>query len=403
MALFVSRSTRVADTAGPSTPTITTGTATSSTITITRTVDSTDASGVAYYETQRAAAGSGSWTAFDSSNTNPLTAAGLNPGTAYDFRQRAVDVFGNVGSFSSTSTSTTQSDSWADVIVGFSQMPAQLSVAGRKVGMDLTGSDFGSHADIVNGASVTQVSGGAFDGSMAVRIRPPAGSTPNPNATYSCIMFGLDVSNGGLNDVAQGNLGFCVFYGPRYWDLAATDKLTGFEASQALGGEPQATGRAAIFDNIDAGFRLWPITATTLQSYYNPASGIFPASGPDADYLMKGSSTINHANNPPLVGSEWLYFEQEVDYRQNRGNPFGRNRLDVWARDGYIGFLEIPLNWLSSWDFSYRYLRQIEYIGALWNNPSTAHVDNYLMISHPVFSANRSKDQRMGPPPGFLL
>jgi hypothetical protein len=297
--------------------------------------------------------------------------------------------------------STVTSSNWEDVSVGMTQMPAQLATDGRKVRMDITGSDWGARVDVVNGASVTRVVGGAYDGTDCIRIVPPSGSTPNEHQTYSSIMTGLDLSISGTKDVAQANLGFCIRYGSRYWDLSHTAKVTGIQAATSVGGEPQAQGRAAIFENFkDLGGgdlrRVFCVTSMTTQAYKEPDNWI--DQGPETDFLFVLGNTSNHANDPPLIATEWLYFEQEVDYRQNRGNANGRNRLDVWARGGYLGWLDIPLTWEATWSFTYAYARQIEYIGALWNSPATAHADNYLEVSHPIVAVNRAKDERIGPP-----
>jgi hypothetical protein len=300
------------------------------------------------------------------------------------------------------SSASAGASDWQDVTVGSSDMPAELGgTDGRKVRLDLTGTDWGTQ--LGTGASATRVVGGAYDGTDCIRLIPP---TVDDN--YSCILRFLDLSNGGAKNVAQTNVGFVVKYGSRYWDLGHTDKLTGVLASQTVGGESSATAsRCGVFDAFnDAGNsdfrRIWSVTATTFASYTQPPNGLFPESGPDADKLAYLGSTTNHASNPPEIGSEELYFEQEVDYRRDRGNADGRNRLDVWARDGYIGYLEIPLTWRADWDFSWTYARTIEYIGGYWNVAGTANADNYLDVSHVIIAVNRAKDSRIGPPPGFL-
>lgn len=284
-------------------------------------------------------------------------------------------------------------------------MPAQLGGAdGRKVRMDITGTDWGTQ--LGTGASATRVVGGAWDGTDCIRLVPPT-----VNDQYSCIMRFLDLSNGGAKTAYQANLGFCLKYGSRYWDLGHQDKLTGVIASQTVGGtENPSASRAAIFDayrNIGGSDfrRVYSITATTVPSYAEPDND--DITGADANKLLILGNTSNHANDPPLVSTEDLYFEQEVDYSQSRGNANGRNRVDVWARDGYLGFLDIPLSWRetisgSPWDFSYQYARFVEYIGGYWNVAGTANANNYLDVSHPIVSLNRAKDDRIGPPPEFL-
>jgi uncharacterized phage protein (TIGR02218 family) len=401
-----SASTEASDAIGPTAPTISASAASSSSISISRTVDSTDDDGVLNYQTQRSLAGASAWTTFDTSNSNPLAASGLSQDTAYDFRQRGMDTLGNPGAYSAVATETTMEGSpsdWEDVTVGMSGLGAELATAGRKVRLDLTGSDYGLRLDSVNGASSSQLLTGAFDGSAAIELRPQTGTTSNSNQTYVGVANGADLWNGGTTDVAQVNIGFCIYYGARYIDLAATAKVTGVIGAQSLGGETSGSAsRAAIFENTYAGERIFAVTATTVQSYHQPVSGYFPEDGADSNKLMLLGTSIDHGNDPPLVGQEWLYFEQEVDYRRDRGNPNGRNRLDVWSRDGYLGYLEIPLTHRPDWDFTYQYAAYFEYLGGLFNNPSTANANNFFRVSHVIFSNNRAKDDRIGPPPGFL-
>lgn len=296
---------------------------------------------------------------------------------------------------------------WEDVTASFSEMPAELGgTDGRKVMLDIPSEDWGEQ--VGTGASATRIVGGAFDGSDSIRLVPPT-----VDESYACILRFLDLSDGGDKDVAQVNLGFCIKAGPTYWSLAGQDKLTGVQASTTVGGEPNASlSRAAIFDAHKApgdNRRLYSVTATTVASYHQPPSGIFTDTGDDEDKLLILGNTSDHDSDPPLVNSEWLYFEQEVDYRQDRGNANGRNRLDVWSRDGYLGYLEIPLSWRETgpdpdgdpWDFSYRYARVIEFIGGYWNDQATPDADNYLELSHVIVAVNRAKDARIGPPEEF--
>lgn len=281
-------------------------------------------------------------------------------------------------------------------------MPAELGgTDGRKVRMDITGSDWSTQ--LATGASATRVVGGAYDGTDCIRLVPPT-----VDEGHAAIMRFLDLSNGGAKNVAQANVGFCIKFGSRYWDLGHTDKLTGVLASQTVGGTENASAsRCGVFDAFnDIGNpspdrrRIFSVTATTLASYTEPPNGFFPEDGPNADKLLYLGDVINHASNPPEVGSEWLYFEQEVDYRQDRGNANGRNRLDVWARDGHLGYLEIPLTWRPEWDFTYAYARYIEFIGGYWNTAGTPDAENHIDVSHPIVSVNRNKDARIEPPTG---
>lgn len=298
------------------------------------------------------------------------------------------------------------SPDWEDVAVEYSDMPAELATDGRKVRLDITGSDWGVQVDSVNGASVTRVVGGAFDGTDCIRIVPPSGSTPNANQTYACILRNLDLTNGGTKNVARATLGFCVKYGSRYFDLGETAKVTGILPSQTIGGSTSAATRAAIYEDYrDLGAsdfrRCFMIVCGGVGEFYEPPQGGYQGEHADADLLMLLGSTINHANNPPLVGSEWLYFEQNVDFRQDGSNANGRNRFDVWSRTGYIGYLSVPLTSRADWDFSYQYGNLVEYIGGLWNDPATADANCYLDVSHPIVSVNRTWGQTINPPADF--
>jgi hypothetical protein len=374
----------------------------------------TGGSGLAGYRVYRSTTSTGTYTQIGSDLTTASLSyddTGLSAGTTWFYRIVSFDGNSNASSQSATaSATTTASASWADVTVGYSAMPVQLAgTDGRKVRMSLTGTDWGVVVDDINGASVTRVVGGAYDGTDCIRIVPPSSQLPNGNSTtYSCIMRGLDLSNGGAKNAGQVTVAFCIKYGSRYWDLGHQAKITGVLASQTVGGAPNASAsRAGVFEafrDLGAGDlrRVFSATATTIAEYYDPPQGGFQGDHPDADLLMLLGSTSNHANNPPLVASDWLYFEQQVDYRQNAGNANGRNRLDVWSRSIYLGKIDIPLTTRPGWDFSYQFASQIEYIGGLWNSPGTANANNYLDVSHPVVSLNRANNDRIGPPPGFL-
>ena len=167
--------------------------------------------------------------------------------------------------------------SWEDVSVGFTGMPAELGgTDGRKVRMDITGTDWGEYVDTTNNASVTRVVGGAYDGTDCIRIVPPSGSTPNPQQTYAAIMAGLDLSNGGAKAAYQANLGFCLRFGSTYYSHAATSKIMGFLGSQTVGGDTNASeSRLGWFEALYNSQRVFSVTATTVASYHYPTSGVF--------------------------------------------------------------------------------------------------------------------------------
>lgn len=308
-------------------------------------------------------------------------------------------------SAASASTGSANAGVWADVVVGMAGMGPALATPGRVVGLDLDHGDYGARADTVNGASVTRFASGAYDGSSFIRVRPPTGATSNPNQTYAGIANGVNLWNDGTTDVAQANAGFCMRWGSRYIDLGAPTKLTGFLGAPSLGGATTANARTAVFDERYGNpiRRILAPTAATVQSWHQPTSGYHPEEGPDTDKLLLGGfASANHGANPPQVAAmEWLYCEQEADYRQDRGNAFGRNRFDVWARDGYLGFIEIPLTHNASWSFANRYIAYFEYLGGLFNLVSTYHDENFVDFSHVVFSTNRARNARMNPPVSF--
>jgi hypothetical protein len=198
------------------------------------------------------------------------------------------------------SSASVGASSWQDVTVGYSDMPAELGgTDGRKVRLriDSSGTDWGT--DLHTGASATRVAGGAFDSTDCIRIVPPSA-----DQGHAAIMRFLDLSNGGAKTSYQTNLGFCIKYGSRYWDLGDTDKLTGVLASQTVGGTENASAsRCGVFDayNDEGGGdlrRIWSVTATTLASYTQP-----PVTGGTYDINGSGSfvSTEGTVNNDDTV------------------------------------------------------------------------------------------------------
>lgn len=413
MALFITRSTRSVDITGPTAPTITATPASTSTVTIQRTVAATDASGVSSYETQRSPAGVGSWTTFDTSATNPITAAGLSSGTAYDFRQRGVDTLGNAGAFSNIVTATPAASSeWADVyITNTNQIGAHMAVAGRKVGVKVGSTFTGLLQNTTpgNGATMDIVVGGSFDGAEnAVRIYPPTARINGGDAEYAGWLMGMQLWNNGANDIAQANMRVLMFYGTRYFDLAPPAKCFGFQNSTVLGPGGDENNRVGVYDNYASNwsnYRYPLVIAGGGVGYYNPPvpGWYWVDSGPDTTKMMQIGGTSNHALTPPRTNGEWVCFEQMLDLRRNRGNPNGIHRLVARWRDGTTRSLVYELNWDSGWDFNARYVAFFEGLGFYWNTAGTANANNYIMHSHATFAANMGVNEMIGPPPGFLL
>lgn len=406
MALFVSRSTRSTDTTGPTAPTIVASAASSSTVSIARTVPSTDDSGIGYYETQRSPTGAGAWTTFDSSSTNPLTAAGLSPGTTFDFRQRAIDTNGNVGTYSAISSATTQAliGDWADTyITNISSIGALMVTPGVRVGIRPTSlANVGQQLTSGNGASMSIVTNGSFDAlESAVRIVPPS-ILVSGAGQYASWLRNLDIWNGGTINIPQLNVRWLNFFGSTYFQFSATTKVHAVFAQDSFSPSGGAR-RQAVWEDQNTGawspYKYWGTTSNSFQYY--PGGGI--DTFPDSSKLMQIGGSAVHGNSPPRVGNEWVCFESVVDLRQNRGNASGMNKLVMTTRDGVSRSIQSPANWDPAWSFTFQYVSGFEGLGFYWNNVGTADANNYVMHSHATFSPSMGINELIGPPPGFLL
>lgn len=302
----------------------------------------------------------------------------------------------------------TASGEWADVYVATSGLGAQLATSGRVVGIDGTNiNDFEPAITASTGCSLTFESGGAYDGENSIKLIPP--DNTSPGNTYCAILNGLNVTNGGSTDIAQINIRFVATFGSRYITDASDPKWLSVHVSTTPGGV--ATNRAAIFERYEAdpayaNGRIFAVTSDETQSWHAPAivgCGYWDCGTPSQKGLII-RTTANHAGSPAVAGpNEPIYFEMELDVRQNRGNANGRNRLYIRTRDGLINrTMEIPLSWEATWNFSWDQIIAIEGLGWYWNNPGVAgHVDNFIRFSHVAISANRAVDDEIGPPPGF--
>lgn len=295
---------------------------------------------------------------------------------------------------------------WADVYVATSGVATELATANRVVGIDGTTVDDWAPSITfpASGCVITYESGGAYDGENSVLLVPPDSGVQPAN----CGIVGQNLTNAGANDIAQVNIRFVAVLGSRYIDLASQSKWLCVGISSTPGGS--RLNRACSFTTYEPDPSLangWvaSVTADELQSYHEPeiAGCFFWDCGTAAQKFLIVRSTSDHGGSPAVAGAgEPLYFEFELDVRQDRGNANGRSRMYVRTRDGLINrTIDIPLNWLSSWDFTWDQVIEIEGLGWYWNTAGTAHADNWIRYSHIAVSANRAVNDPIGPPPGF--
>lgn len=297
------------------------------------------------------------------------------------------------------------SGEWADVYVTHTGLAAALGTNGRRVGIrGNTLSDFNPSITSGNGGQLIFHAAQSFDGlEPTIEFRPPT-TLIDGNGQY-CTILSKDLQNSGINDIKQINFRWLEYIGPRYWDLSTNlrPKWIDFQGSTSRF-EELNRNRMAIFDQPQPalGDTIYLcVTSTTFQSYHYPIGDTTNASK-----LIAIRGTNNHALNPPQTGGgEWLCFEQKCDVSQVRGNPFGRNELRVWSRDGAMTgrFLRIGLNYDPSWNFARQWISSCGGLGSYLNGNATPHADNYKLWSHCTFAANMGIDELIGPPPGFLL
>jgi hypothetical protein len=292
---------------------------------------------------------------------------------------------------------------WADVFVAADDMGAELATNSRIVGIDGANiSAFGANVTESTGCSVTYEAGGAYDGENSVLLVPPSSGGGN---SY-CAVITSNVTDSGANDIAQINIRWVAVLGPRYIDLAASAKWLCVGVSSTAGGT--RLNRACTFDVYDSGSalgRTYSVTSDEVQSWHEPEiaecwswdCGTASQKG----FIVR--STADHSGSPAVAGpNEPIYFELELDVRQDRGNANGRNRLYIKTRDGLIDrTIDIPLTWDGSWPFTLDQIIEIEGLGWYFNTVGTAHADSWIRYSHIAISANRAVDDPIGPPPGF--
>lgn len=300
------------------------------------------------------------------------------------------------------------SSEWADVYTTAANVYTELGTDGRIVGVrGSSASDYAPGVTVGNGGSVTRIANGSFDGSEdALRVIPP--NTEVGGAGQYCgILVGVQLTPSGVNTIRQINWRWLQYAGPTFWSHSSNSKVTGVLMSATNSSPSVSPKRAAIFDQSwsppTPAQKVYAVTYGTTQSYHEPDSGI--DAGSEANKLLYLRSSANHSNDPPIIGAEWVCFEQVVTTPGYNGQTDGRNKLYVWTRDGVVSAasLDIPFSYAGDYDPSKIYITDTEYLGGYWNEVGTEDPDNFMDYSHCAFASNMGASDVIGPPPGFLL
>lgn len=353
MALFVTRSTRQVDTTGPTAPTIAALASSASTITITRTANSTDDSGVQYYETQRAAAGSGSWTTFDSSSTNPLTAAGLNAGTSYDFRQRGVDTLGNLGSFSSLASATTASSSDGNDGLVVSNYSSYDPDAASIISLDINNTipNWGSNG----GSSISFANEAWWNGTAPVAtMRPP--TIGDSASGFGAIPFWKNATKAVRQLNIRGEWQCSPIFpqnSRNYPKFIIVRTYSQLNPNPSVGADRPMIQMENFLEADSAAIHLqdtiaWSITQGTFRMF--SATNIIP--GPTSSqidqstvatyansrqpFYIRATSGVDGGGNPILATTEIICFEMRINVMGTVDEPNGIIAYRVYRRNGQV-------------------------------------------------------------------
>lgn len=396
-----------------------------------RTVNSTDATGIAYYETQRAAAGSGSWTTFDSSSTNPLTAAGLNPGTAYDFRQRGVDPLGNVGSYSETSTASTASDGGSLGQVG-SYANLNLSIHPiYSVNMALRDYFLVAtqavpfHVDTQGGIAGTgsqqHNTSGWWDGGAYCRITPPTTDQYERSITIQ------NLHRSGTLSIQDFNLRFEQRFGPTIASAFQTQnngcKHALIQYAPTLGGTGGTSSRPVFFiqpTTVSDGPQYrrnntmaWAPAANTLPAYGDAVydelfvdqggTNTSYVNGPQGGYLVDQSDGVTSFLGKPIFRcGDFLTVEYRIISAATAQYPRGLIAMRITSRDGSSFERGIPFDYRNFFAMG-QFLDSVTQFGCgQFNVALPTGVNNYFDIGG-YFTVARNYNGWLGPRSGFLL
>jgi hypothetical protein len=297
---------------------------------------------------------------------------------------------------------------WADVFTTAANAYTQLGTDGRIVGIrGSSTSDYAASVTPDNGGSVTRLANSSFDSAEdALHVVPPD-AEPGGGAQYCGILVGVQLTPSGVNTIRQLNWRWLAYHGSTYWSHSSNSKVTGVLMSAVNSSPGASVKRAAIFDQQWAPpteeQKVFGVTYGTTQSYHEPDSGI--DAGDEEDKLFYLRSSANHSNDPPILGAEWVCFEQVVTTPGYNGQTDGRNKLYVWTRDGLVSAasLDIPFSYAGDYDPTKIYITDTEYLGGYFNDAGLADPDNFMRYSHCAFASNMGASDVIGPPPGFLL
>ncbi len=313
---------------------------------------------------------------------------------------------------------------WADsYVTNQSGVASLLATDSHRVGIRATNlANIGQNVTSGNGASLSIVSAGSWDGvENAVRLNPPT-ATVLGEGQYACILQNVDLWGNGSKDIAQCNFRWTQFYASNYFSHSGKTKVSGFKIGSALTPGGSSPARAGYWEGQDtSGWTPWKyvcVTSNTVQVYHNPMIGVPPLdsfaqgegvdTAADTTKMFQMRSAASHGASPPQVGNEWVCFEAIADTRQDRGNANGMVKLLCWTRDGVVSarYLQCPINrdqGAVPWNFANRYIALLEYLGGYWNAAvGTADANNYTMFSHMTLAANMGISEVIGPPPGFV-
>lgn len=350
MALFVTRSTRVADETGPTAPIITATASSSTSVTVNRTTAATDISGILNYTTQRSAAGANSWTTIDVSSNNPVTATGLTAGTSYDFRQFATDTVGNVGTISSVVTATTQGGS--SNILGVVGPYASHNLQTNPIStFSLDFNDYVIHQlafDPPNAGTHTHFASGWPVGNGAfVRLTPPTGASQD---------IGVQIANlnrGGAIDIQEYQWRYQRRFGPTapgLWGGAKGDIAEGYPTNDVPTGSDGNVRPILFWENYvpRANTLVCGIAQGTVQmwgagayatTYYPPLTKNYVEGTNHLFYIVRPSDPLvggTFQGSPVISGDEVLTFEHKVKTTAHGSYPNGFHGLRVYRQNGTV-------------------------------------------------------------------
>lgn len=381
-----------------------------------------------YYETQRAAAGSGAWTTFDSSSTNPLTATGLNPGTSYDFRQRAVDVFGNVGSYSTTASATTSTSADGNDGLIVSNYSSFDPDAAQIISLDINSSipNWGT----TGGGNVTFANETWWNGSSV----PVATIFPPTVADRGSGLGGIDLWKNATKQIRQFNIRWETYVSDAFCGnniglpkLIIIRTYTQLQSVPTVGAERpmlflahmQEAGNA----NVDIADTLCLVPAQGTTRMFS-STNLVP--GPtSADWVSGGNGPTTYGScrqpfyyratagsdlggNPILAASEIICIEMRVNVMSTADEPYGVIAYRVYRRSGGTPFERgCSWTWETGHNVGTNYIADIDtFGGGYYNNANSGAANLFTKMGRRItfgFNLQPSVGRAwIGPPQGFV-